>query len=1390
MKKKYFTLFALLLSFNICLGQVLSLELQGIIDFTVPSAGNDGKAIHLKVNNAISDLSLYGIGVANNGGGTDGQEYTFSVMSVSAGDDILLARSPSAMSSYLDSCYGEFEHVLLATSAISQNGNDAIELFYNGNVIETFGDINQNGTATAWEYLDSWAYKDSTGTVTFSGRNWIFGGVDCTDGTTTTYGSSCPYPVCPLPPNSGCTDPFALNYDSTATYDDGSCLYSGCLDPGAINYCATCNVNDSSSCIYASCNAIDFYENFESYNITNNGWTVLSGAQSAVALTTANAISDTVSLEFTGGSYSSWNTSYSELDAFSYTSHVASANICLDFSTTSGTIHLNHLLDITGYYTSTPNAWFRVKVNGNVILDSQGYSSYTKPHTNGTPLVGNTGVVSSPTNLIYDLSAYTGQSNVDVTFESACRLGPSYTSNSDYVRIDNINIFQLSPCSYFSLSSSITNTLCYGSSDGTISVIVSNDTNYTETYSYNWSNGDTTASSFGLSTGVYSCIVSGSTYGCTDTITAVVNQPDSILITGAIIDASSPLINDGAVNLTVSGGTPCLPPNMYSFAWSNGDTTEDVSGLPMGPIACTVTDCNGCSTTWSGFVMVNLVPGCTDPLAVNFNSTANSDDSSCVYAGCLDSSASNFNSIATIDDSSCIYPAANLYFSEYGEGSSNNKYFEVYNASNDTVDLSAYAYPNVGNSPNTPGVYEYWNDFNSGAVVAPGDVYIVAHPSADLSILAHADETFTYLSNGDDGYALVYGSNPGTPMDPVSGNYQIMDWLGDWNGDPGSGWSVAGVSNGTKDHTLVRKCSVTQGNTSWTASAGTNTTNSEWEVLPQNTWTNIGSHTTPCVTVILGCTDSTAFNYNPAATVDDGSCQFCIDSSLINPICVCPMIYDPVCGCDGVTYSNSCLAICAGVTSWTQGPCAVAIYGCTDSTALNYNPAATVDDGSCVYPISGCTDSTALNYNPAAIVDDGSCTYIGLPAANLFFSEYAEGSSNNKYFEVYNASNDTVDLSGYGYPSVGNSPSMPGVYEYWNDFDAGAVVAPGDVYIVAHPSADPSILAEADEFHVYLSNGDDGYALVYGSNPGTPMDPVSGNYQILDWLGDWNGDPGSGWSVAGVSNGTKDHTLVRKCSVTQGDTSWTNSAGTDSLNSQWEVYPQNTWTNIGLHITPCVTAISGCTDSLAINYNPVATVDDSSCVYCVYGCMDSTALNYDSLATCDDGSCLIDILGCTDSTALNYNPLATVDDGSCIAIIYGCTDSTAINYYPGANVDDGSCCYIYGCTGPTYCNYNPNACIDDGSCWGFAGCTDSTAINYNPMANCDDGSCIVPTGCSEPVPSNVYAYDVIDERAKIAWDNMNDSSCMVDKYRIRYREVGTSAWSSKTMQGSGLCIFG
>lgn len=176
-----------------------------------------------------------------------------------------------------------------------------------------------------------------------------------------------------------------------------------------------------------------------------------------------------------------------------------------------------------------------------------------------------------------------------------------------------------------------------------------------------------------------------------------------------------------------------------------------------------------------------------------------------------------------------------MFFSEYAEGSSNNKYLEIFNGTNDVVNLNEYALASVSNEPETTGQHEYWRQFASGATISPGDVYVIAHPHADNSILALADETHIYLFNGNDGYALVKGTED---------NYVIIDSVGDFNGDPGSGWDVAGVTNGTQDHTLVRKSSVTQGNGGdWLASRGTNAEDSEWIVYPKDTWTHLGSHT-------------------------------------------------------------------------------------------------------------------------------------------------------------------------------------------------------------------------------------------------------------------------------------------------------------------------------------------------------------------------------------------------------------------------------------------------------------------------------------------------------------------------------------------------------------------
>ena len=158
--------------------------------------------------------------------------------------------------------------------------------------------------------------------------------------------------------------------------------------------------------------------------------------------------------------------------------------------------------------------------------------------------------------------------------------------------------------------------------------------------------------------------------------------------------------------------------------------------------------------------------------------------------------------------------------------------------------------------------------------------------------------------------------------------------------------------------------------------------------------------------------------------------------------------------------------------------------------------------------------------------------------ARLFFSEYAEGSSNNKYLEIYNPTDETIDLfPGFAYASVSNAPTTPGEHEYWNVFQAGATIAPGDVYVICHVSAAAEISDECDETHPYLSNGDDGYCLVQGTEA---------SYTLLDCIGDFYGDPGSGWDVCGESAATKDHTLVRKSYVTTGNPDWTTSAGTDA----------------------------------------------------------------------------------------------------------------------------------------------------------------------------------------------------------------------------------------------------
>ena len=340
---------------------------------------------------------------------------------------------------------------------------------------------------------------------------------------------------------------------------------------------------------------------------------------------------------------------------------------------------------------------------------------------------------------------------------------------------------------------------------------------------------------------------------------------------------------------------------------------------------------------------------------------------------------------------------------------------------------------------------------------------------------------------------------------------------------------------------------------------------------------------------------------------------------------------------------------------------------------------------------------------------------------NLFFSEAAEGSSNNKYLEIYNPTAAAVDLTGYAFPSVSNAPDNGvGNYDFWNTFPAGASVAPGDVYIIAHPSADPTILAQADHTFTFLSNGDDGFMLVQGDET---------SFVQIDAVGDWNGDPGSGWEVAGVANGTQNHTIVRKSSVQSGNAGdWVTSAGTNADDSEWIVLPSNDWTSLGAHtFDGCGAAVLGCTNPNATNYNADATQDDGSCLFdnaCnVDGVVvEASSFQYvPSALSVQPGQTVVwvnlggthDVNGDLDSqTGMSFgNPEAFY-----IAPVTGDASGVCIGSFtfntPGV--------YTYDCSIGSHAALGMVATVTVGT----GGCTNAAAPNYNPAADYDDGSCI------------------------------------------------------------------
>ena len=360
------------------------------------------------------------------------------------------------------------------------------------------------------------------------------------------------------------------------------------------------------------------------------------------------------------------------------------------------------------------------------------------------------------------------------------------------------------------------------------------------------------------------------------------------------------------------------------------------------------------------------------------------------------------------------------------------------------------------------------------------------------------------------------------------------------------------------------------------------------------------------------------------------------------------------------------------------------VFGCMDSSFVEFDLAATVDTGMCFTPkIYGCTDSLAYNYIVSANTD------IAIDSC-LHELELTDLAGNGWAGSTLKLSQATSMIPPFGYQDIGT-------YTLVDGFDTTIFINLAAGYPVR---AVFEITQQSDFTAVQC-----GYSL-YSEDyvsidiEGGFVNPIPPFFPIM-------GEPYCGNTCVERTYGCIDSLAIN----------YDNSVNTDDGTCYYN---------------------PGCTNPLYLEYDASYDYDDGSCAtVVVYGCMDSTAFNYDSLANVElPNSCIAVVEGCMDDGAFNYNPNANVDDGSCVPLIFGCIDPTAFNYCDTCNTDNGSCISVqYGCTDSLALNYDDDANTDNGTCiYPYLGCTDPGAENYEPLANISDSSCYYDAGCYSDQP--------------------------------------------------------
>jgi len=844
------------------------------------------------------------------------------------------------------------------------------------------------------------------------------------------------------------------------------------------------------------------------------------------------------------------------------------------------------------------------------------------------------------------------------------------------------------------------------------------------------------------------------------------------------IDMTSP---DTYTAVVVFDGDPLYGSNVVDFSTmgysSTGTSHSFMMATTEGTSYYVVID----SWPWPQCIDFDLsiveltgIGGCTDSTAFNFNPDADYNDGSCipVIEGCTNPFSNNYNASANTDDASCTFCVDGVEVTELPAGqfpdqtvvvTINTGYYSgeigwELQSNDGTVlmsggNLAGQYYSNYSEYIATysgclsDGCYKFvaidtwgdgWNESGSftitdqyGSILIPTTVYTAA-----MGVDINGDQTYAdYFAIGDASCA-VYGCT-----DAAASNY-----LPEATDDDGS---CIFCEEGSNDIYFV----FSQENELNDAVYVFNETDTVFSVEPGSLGYWGASDILTCVPT--GC-------YTVAMFAQDGD-GWDDGSTLITT--------------DGLGENNLTFDFETGTVSyvtWAVGDTLcenVWVPGCMDTEALNFDATATFDDGTCVFLGDEC--ETALTGVPSEVFEaTGTGSWIEVCAdpegfgALVFFDEISE---TGVTYQAVNVNLDSCNgLSDYGF--VDYEFNLIGSFE----LEAGECL-----YFQA---VDPYGYVN----YSFYGFGSSAVTAVVQENPDTSLvpgciDPLACNYDSLAQANDWScvypeegfdcegncldgtalyiyDTFGDGWNgnvltINGDSYTMSNGEFASFCVPTADCYTFEWTLGSWLSECSWQfngvTYSGGAANLPDTYGTGCVT---GCNDTLAVNYEEVDIVDNSLCQYDLTpGCMDALACNYDPAAEQENGTCTYPaegldcngdcltggnfitlgggyyeneisfvIVNCESDTLLTGGGYSSTIDPTVLETCFDLGDNFIIYMYD--TWGDGWNGNILNISGQAFTLSEGSSGIASvGEC--AVGCMDPTALNYDATATIDDGTC-------------------------------------------------------------------